>query len=265
MVDEKDNEEIVMVDDDKRSFLGPDETNMYYIIPPDTEDIRGADWNYSKMYTKCLLEGITTAAEMVEILQRRGIIGPEFEQRAMELTEILNERIAALNEATDNDEKTELAINVANAREELFQWNQRLNGPMANTCEQMADDARLEYLTSCMVTDIDGNKLWNSYEGFLQEKDQAFALKARFEVMLYLQGLNSDFLEQTPEAITMKEVRDDLTQKAEEALKIAEAIEKEKQVEEEETVKKKAASKTKTSKAVKKTTKKTTSDKEVKE
>lgn len=261
MVDEKDND-IVVVDEDKRSFWGPDEVDVYYIIPPDTEDIRGADWNYSKMYTKCLLEGITTAAEMVEILQRRGIIGPEFEQRAMELTELLNEKITALDVAIDNDEKTDLAIGVANAREDLFQWNQRLNGPMSNTCEQMADDARLEYLTSCMVTDIDGGKLWNSYEGFLQEKSQALALKARFEVMLYLQGLNSDFLEQTPEAITMKEVRDDLTQKAKEALKIAEAIDEEKKVKEAKP-KKKTTSKAKT--AAKKTTNKTTSDKKTEE
>lgn len=264
MVEEKEND-VVIVDEDKRSFWGPDETDMYYIIPPDTEDIRGADWNYSKMYTKCLLEGITTAAEMVEILQRRGIIGPEFEQRAMELTEILNEKIMALENATDNDEKTGYAIDVANAREDLFQWNQRLNGPMANTCEQMADDARLEYLTSCMVTDIDGNNLWDSYEGFLQEKSQALALKARFEVMLYLQGLNSDFLEQTPEAITMREVRDDLTQKADEALKIAEAVEKEKEEKvEAPKPKKKSAPKTKKP-AAKKTTKKTASEKEVKE
>ena len=162
MVDEKDNKEIVIDDGGKRSFLGPEEDNVYYVIPPDTENIRGADWNYSKMFTKCLLEGITTAAEMVEILKRRGIIGPEFEQRAIELTEVLNEKITALETATGNDEKTDLAIGIANAREDLFQWNQRLNGPMSNTCEQMADDARLEYLTSCMVTDIDGNILFFS-------------------------------------------------------------------------------------------------------
>lgn len=267
MVDEKDNKEIVIDDGGKRSFLGPEEDNVYYVIPPDTENIRGADWNYSKMFTKCLLEGITTAAEMVEILKRRGIIGPEFEQRAIELTEVLNEKITALETAIGNDEKTDLAIGIANAREDLFQWNQRLNGPMSNTCEQMADDARLEYLTSCMVTDIDGNTLWNSYEGFLQEKNQALALKARFEVMLYLQGLNSDFLEQTPEAVSMREVRDDLTQKAEEALKLAEAMEKEQEVEKadlkDEVVSK---SKSKTTKSVyKKSKNKTNSDKDIKE
>ena len=53
--------------DERRHFLGPDETTIYYLVPPNAEDIRGADWNYSKTYTKCLVEGITTSAEMMDI------------------------------------------------------------------------------------------------------------------------------------------------------------------------------------------------------
>lgn len=250
------DEEKVEMSENARSFLGPDDTTAYHIVAPDAGNIRDADWNYSKTYTKCLLEGITTAAEMMEILQRRGIVGPEFEQRAMELTTVLNERIVALGEAATMEEKRNLAIDVANAREDLFQWNQRLNGPMANTCEQIADDARLEYLTSCMITNEDGSTVWSSYDTFLEEKSQALALKARFEVMLFLQGLTSDFLEQTPEAVTMREVEVELTERAEEALKAAKALAEERLIASDE---KKATKSTKTAKATKTT--KTTSKK----
>ena len=78
--------------DDRRSFEGPDESK-YYIVPPNANDIREADWNYSRTYTRSLTEGITTSAEMMDILRRRGIVGPEFEQRAAELTTQLNEKI----------------------------------------------------------------------------------------------------------------------------------------------------------------------------
>lgn len=223
--------------DDRRFFLGPDEFTKYYIVAPNAEVIRGADWVYSKNYTKCLVEGITTSAEMMDILMKRGIIGPEFEQRSTELTEILAEKIAILEEATSIEDKRILAIDVANAREELFQWNQRLNGPMSNTCEQMADDARLEYLTAFMVENEDGTKVWESYDAYLTEKSQALALKARFEIMVYLQGLDSDFLEQTPEAVAMKEIEADLVEKAEEALKVAQALEEERIKAEEEAMK----------------------------
>jgi len=219
MVDEK--------KDDRRVFIGPDEETNYYIAPPDAEAIRGADWQYSKVYTNSLVEGITTSAEMMDILMRRGIIGPEFEQRAQELAENLNNAILELEDASSSEEKRELSVVVANAREELFQWNQRLNGPMSNTCENLADDARLEYLTSCMVQDKEGIKIWDSYDNYLTEKTQGLATRARFEVMLYLQGLDSDFLEKTPEAVAMQEVQKEALAEADKAIKLAEALQKE--------------------------------------
>jgi len=213
--------------DERRSFLGPDRVTTYYIAPPNAEDIRGADWHYSKMYTRSLVEGITTNAEMMDILRQRGIIGPEFEQRAAELRKELDEKLYTLDNTTDLEEKRKVSIEVYNAREELFQWNQRLSGPMNNTCEQISDDSRLEYLTSCMIQTEDGKRVWDSYDSFLKEKNEnlaALAIRARLEVMLYLQGLESDFLDKTPEAMAMREVEEDIIKRAEEALKAAEAI-----------------------------------------
>ena len=222
-----------MADENKRFFLGPDGKIKNYIIPPNANDIREADWQYSRIYTKSLTEGITTSAEMMDILRRRGIVGPEFEQRATELTTHLNEKIIALDASSDLDAKRVLAVEVAEARDELFQWNQRLNGPMANTCEQIADDARLEFLTSCMIVDAKDERIWPDHDEYLREKNQALALKSRFEVMLYLQGLESDFLERTPEAMAMKEVENDILEKAAEAVKALDAIAAEEEVLEE--------------------------------
>jgi hypothetical protein len=234
-----------------RSFTGPDE-KTYVVVAPNANDIREADWNYSRTFTRSLTEGITTSAEMMDILRRRGIIGPEFDQRATELTAELNEAIFNLETSETMDEKRELAVKVAEARDELFQWNQRLNGPMANTCEQLADDARLEYLTSCMVVNDKGERVWDSFDNYLREKNQALALKARFEIMLYLQGLSSDFLEKTPEAQAMKEVETDVLAKAAEAAKALEAVEEEE--------KKKATPKKRAPRKRKTTAKKTTEE-----
>ena len=220
-------------EEDKRSFFGPDEKTKYYIVAPTAENIRGADWQYSKIYTESLVEGITTSAEMTDILKRRGIIGPEFEQRARELQVILNEKILLLSALSDIDKKRETSIEVANAREELFQWNQRLNGPMSNTCEQIADDARLEYITSCIIADKDDKRVWEDFDSYRAEKIQALAMRSRFETMLYLQGLDSDFLDKTPEAQAMREVEEDLIDRAQEALNVAEAFRKEEEAKKE--------------------------------
>jgi len=194
-----------------RSFVDPNDAEViYYIVPPGASDLRSADYEYSKVYTRCLVEGITTASEMTDILMRRGIIGSEFEQRAGELSEILREKIKALETAKDMMDKQVLAVEVAEARDELFRWNQRLNAPLSNTCEHLADDSRLEYITSRVIRKEDGSYVWETFNDYLDEKSQGLAQKARFEVMLYLQGLDSDFLDKTPEAVALKEVGADI-------------------------------------------------------
>lgn len=214
-MDEKAINEVV---DNRRSFSDPVSGKIYYIAPPTADDVRGADWQYSKIYTKSIVDGITTTAEMLDILMRRGITGPEFEQRQRELANELGVRIEALRMATSIDDKQKLALEVATVREELFSWNQRMNGPMSNTCEQIADESRLEYLTSRVVQTKEGKRVWEDYSDYLKEKNQGFAVKARFEVMLYLQGLESDFLEKTPEARAIKEVEEEIQVKAKQAI-----------------------------------------------
>lgn len=213
----------------RREFQDPVSGKSYFIGTPTADDVRGADWQYSKTYTKSLVEGITTSAEMIDILMRRGVVGPEFEQRQKELTDILSVKVETLQNADNLDAKQQAAVEVAAAREELFNWNQRLNGPMANTCEQMADDARLEYLSSRMVQQEDGSRIWDDYSDFLTEKNQSLAMRARFEVMLYLQGLDSDFLEKTPEAMAIKEIEEEIQTKASEALAELEKVQAKKE------------------------------------
>lgn len=220
------------IDIAKRHFIGPDGETVYYIQPPTADDVRKADWQYSKIYTQCLIEGITTQAEMMDILTRRGIIGPEFEQRLTELNNDLLDKIDMLRSATAMEEKERLANEVSRARNEMYKWNQRLTGPMNNSAEQISDNARLEYLTSSMTTDYEGKRVWASYDRYLEDKSQNMSMKALYEVMLYLQGLASDFLEHTPEAKAMKDIEQDILAKTEALAKAEDAVAKEEAEEE---------------------------------
>lgn len=188
---------------EKRSFIvGNDE---YYINQPTAIDIRNADLNYSKVYSKSLIEGIYTASEMRDILKKRGIIGPEYDKRAEELSTTLETALTQMYTVSSEDARKKLAEEAADARNEIFQWNHRLNGPMSNTCEQIADDAKLEFLTCCMLV-LNGERVWKDYDVFLAEMDQTLPTRAKFEVMLYLQGLDSNFLDTVPEALVLKEI-----------------------------------------------------------
>jgi hypothetical protein len=95
-----------------------------------------------------------------------------------------------------------------------------------------------------MVQTKDGKRTWDDYSDFLTEKNQALAMRARFEIMLYLQGLDSNFLEQTPEAVAIREIEEEIQVKANEAIAELEKT----QAEPEETKLKKATKKTTTKK-----------------
>lgn len=178
----------------------------YFIAQPSAANVRDAEWHYSVTYSKCLRKDIPTTAEMRDLLIRKNIMGDTFNKRNQELIDIFNTKLELLNSTDDLDEKQLLAYEVAQARDDLFQWEQRVNGPMANTCERISDDSRIDYLTACIVQNQDGSLVWDSYEDYLVEGNRELSNDARYEVTLFLRGLDSNFLDNVPEAVAIREV-----------------------------------------------------------
>lgn len=208
MVKEKDKLVETAEEEDFRrtfEFMVDDEVKNFYLEMPTSEQIRQAEWHYSKVYNRALVEGVTTTSEMMDILTKRGLYGPDYEKKLQDLQVDIALKIAEMHGGAE-DTKEDLAHEVKQLRDELYRWNQRLTGPLSNTCEQMAEDAKTEYLTSVVVRDEEGKHLWDTHDAFISEEKQGLALKARFEVLLWLQGLESDFLDKTPENKVLHEL-----------------------------------------------------------
>jgi hypothetical protein len=204
---DKDKKAIEDIFEDKRSFLHDGE--KYFIDNAGIDDVRQADWHYSRTYNEALLAGVATQAQMQDILEEREIIGPKYETKRLALIQELDEAITALNGAKDLDEKETAAAKVEDVRNRLFRWNQRASSPFSNSVEQMAEDSRIEWLTACMVKDSDGNRVWKSYEDYKTTTNPTLGMRARYEVMLALQGLSSSFLDETPEAIARAQIAEE--------------------------------------------------------
>jgi hypothetical protein len=198
--------------DNRRSFIfeTPDgDQKTYFIADPSGEDIRKADWNYSKVFNQAMTDEFPTQAQMLEILRGRGIISDEYtadvERARIRLAAALF-RLENLDEDADDSDKESLAVEVANYRDTLFRLNQRVNGPLGNTCENLAEDARTEYLTSRIIQYQDGSRIWPLFDDYLKETQTGLCIKSRFEVMLWLQGLDSNFLENSPEQAALRQI-----------------------------------------------------------
>jgi hypothetical protein len=211
MADKKTEEqELKDIFDDKRYFIndGPGgDGKKYFIDNADVDEVRNADWHYSKTYNEALLAGVTTAAQMADILEARDITGKPYEEKRQQLIKDLDESVEKLTTTKDLDEKRALTTRVEDLRNQLFRHNQRAASPMSNTCEQLAEDARVEYLTSAMIKDESGVRVWTSYADYKTTKKPQLAMRSRYEIMLALQGLDSDFLSKTPEALAREEIK----------------------------------------------------------
>ena len=194
-----------------------EENQSYFIASPTGEDIRKADWQYSKVYNRAIVDGFLTQAQMVNLLKDKGIINDEYTDRLETVRSSLAAELFKLDNLDKevlDEHKEAIALEVAGLRDELFQMNQMVNGPLGNTCENLAEDARTEFLTSRIVQKKDGKSLWSDFEAYQTEANTNLSVKSRFEVMLWMQGLGSDFLENTPEQAALREIAQARLEKA---------------------------------------------------
>lgn len=182
--------------------------HKYYVVMPTAEEARRGQWEYTKAYNKALVEKVLTANEMSDILKSRNIIGDAYDDRLGQLHKNIQEKMVEMELADDREEKRSKAVEISELREELVQWNSRFAGPMHNTAEQLAADARIDYFTSVLVRDDKANRVWGSDDEYLKENDQMLSIKSRLEVMLWLEGLDSDVLENTPEQVVLRELEE---------------------------------------------------------
>jgi len=169
----------------------------YFIAQPNAADIRKADWQYSKVYNKAIVDGFLTQAQMIDLLKDKGILSEDYAER-VEVTRIglASElfKLENIKEDSSEIEREVIALEIARLRDDLFSLNQQVNGPMGNTCENLAEDARTEYLTSRVVQVKDSSPLWEDFNAYQNEENSVLAVKARFEVRVWIQGSYSNLL-----------------------------------------------------------------------
>jgi hypothetical protein len=92
---EKVNKELKDIFENGRSFEKEDGTR-FYVVPPEADEIRKAQWHYSKIYNQAFVDGVTTVAEMRDALVKRGLLGEYFDTKSEQLRSELDELISEM-------------------------------------------------------------------------------------------------------------------------------------------------------------------------
>ena len=190
--------------DKKREFVLDDK--RYFVKYPSAEVIRAADWEFSKSYNKALIDGIATASEMRSILEKRGIISQEHSEQRDRIVEELEDVLENMRSEKDIYKKRDSAIDAKIKRNELFNWDQRINEPLSNTVEQLAEESKVDYLVFSMIEDENGKNTWSSYQDFLKDKNHDLSGMAKYQAILMLRDIDPDFLDKTEENVVLKEI-----------------------------------------------------------
>lgn len=163
-----------------------------YVSRPSAQAIRKADIYRAKIWNECLDEGIKTKEELAVVMEKRGIWGKDQQKEEIEIVENLAklEKQLYLGDGKkkipiDNGKK--IAIQMRVLRNTLRQLLIEKNNFEQNTAENIADNARFDYLVSACSFYENGQKVYKDIAEYNDKAsdDVSFALAGALAEMMY--------------------------------------------------------------------------------
>lgn len=155
-------------------------------VRPSQKVLNKADLIYRTMFSNALREGVLTSAEVDKILRARGIWDDNKEVEAAEIRAKISNLEAKLKDASLNNEQGEAVCKeISSVRVDLLRHNSVYTTVADNTCENMGNEARSQYLCSaCVYDNKTGLKVYKDVEDFKDRLDEPTAADAYRETMI---------------------------------------------------------------------------------
>lgn len=236
------------------------EDQEYTLIKPNARISREAKLAYTKAWTQAIKEGFFLKEDLKKLLRDKN--NSFVDENEAQQDELRN-KIVELQEILDNsknltaDEMENAATLLASYRAALIETDKILNEILSNTAESIAEEEKFLVLIAGCTLNSQGNKVWDSLESLLDEKDVDLVANAKFEMLCVEYQIEPDWQKNLPEYKAIEEIKN----KREEEAKSVEKSTKdsEETVEDagnkEESVKKSSKPSSKKKSTTKKTTK----------
>lgn len=204
------------------------EEQHFKLLKPSSAVIREAKFIHSKTFTQSIKDGLFTRRKMESVLKTGDInVVDEYNARRNELLRLYTETRDIAEQNNNPDELISLVGLMAIYRDRLIQEDLSMNSILGNTADQVAEDDRINYLTSQLIVDAEGKKVWNTLDDFLQDTRYEFVEQCKYHVFCWSYSVdpennNANEVEQT----LLKKAQDIRTESKELKTKAAKAVQK---------------------------------------
>lgn len=188
------------------------EDKVYRSRFPSSGEENEANWAYSRAFNKALKEGLPTQNEMLEILRERGLWNSEKEKELDDARKEIQklESLLAKKDLKDTSKSTrKLVSKLLAKRAYVFALNAEYQEYMNQTVEAKADEARIAVLVSYCTETKDGERVWESVDDYLADRNGELVGAATYQFLTMVSGIAANYLENLTEVKFLRAGKDE--------------------------------------------------------
>lgn len=191
-----------------------------YVVRPNNDTIKMAERYKSKVWNQCIQDGILTKKELGVLMRKRGIWDEKKDREENEITKEIIKLEKELYQGKTGGAKPklsegrDLAIQIRRKRSELRDLITEKITLEENTADNLADNARFDYLVAHCTFYKDGTRVYKDFDEYNKKSSDEIAFEAASLLGKLFYNLDSDFEKNLPENKFLKRfnlVNDDLS------------------------------------------------------
>lgn len=191
-----------------------------YVVRPNNDTIKMAERYKSKVWNQCIQDGILTKKELGVLMRKRGIWDEKKDREENEITKEIIKLEKELYQGKTGGPKPklsegrDLAIQIRRKRSELRDLITEKITLEENTADNLADNARFDYLVAHCTFYKDGTRVYKDFDEYNKKSSDEIAFEAASLLGKLFYNLDNDFEKNLPENKFLKRfnlVNDDLS------------------------------------------------------
>lgn len=167
-----------------------DEIMKLSVRKPTNKEIEASDVEYSKAFFKALKNGLPTRMVLGNVLNASGAWTQDNDK---EIEDIEKQIALLLSKDVKGKEKQKISDKVNELEDKASELRRMRNSYFSHCAEAVASDAQRDYLVSCTTEYTEsGERVWDSYESFVNEEDGAILFRATYEYLMFSNDVPSN-------------------------------------------------------------------------